>query len=184
MKKSRAVPGLISAAIVVFVLFFASQQPILHSESDDASVKKAATLKESNNSFITKKEKIELKHEQIISLTDQFMEELVQDTDEWYKVINYQSKEAFIEDFTQLASKSVAEKYINAYYIQEEDGLYVIPTSTPPWFVNDQEYQVKKNDTYTFTVTQQNLSELHGDYTIELEFTFDGNWKITETTYF
>lgn len=184
MRKKRIAGGIISAGTLAFLLGMTDTPSILHSEENTNQTEEViAVEKEGIQPSLEEKEAKELTHEQVISLTDRFMEELVQNTDESYKVVNYQTKKAFIEDFTQLTSQEVAEEYINTYYVQEEDGLYVIPTSTPPWFVKEQAYEMERVAEDTFIITQHNRSELHGEYTLELKLTYQDKWKITDTVH-
>src|SRR5690625_5725860 len=82
-----------------------------------------------------------LSHKQIVALTDQFMDTLVQKTED-NKVINFDTKEKLLHAFDDIATKKVASTYVDYYYYEEADGLYMIPTETPPWFNKENDYNV------------------------------------------
>lgn len=121
----------------------------------------------------------EITHEQIVSLTDQFMNMLVQDVDDHYKVTNYATIDELLHDFEQIATRETVEPYVDYYYNEESDGLYILPTETPPWFVEENAYDVLQLDETQVKVIQENQTVFYDDYTIEIAFTFDKEWKIT-----
>ncbi|GGC81133.1 hypothetical protein GCM10007216_09570 [Thalassobacillus devorans] len=112
--------------------------------------------------------------------TDQFMEHLVQETDENYKVLNYDSKEALLDGFEPIATRQAAKEYVDFYYKEKQSGLYILPTETPPWFVNGQPYDTIDIDKNHKKVIQKNNNELYGDYKIAITFIYDGEWRIQE----
>ncbi|SDM12503.1 hypothetical protein [Sediminibacillus halophilus] len=122
-----------------------------------------------------------LSHAQLVSLTEKFMDLLVQETDENYRVMAYSSINELTDTFTKIAKPSVAKKYIDYYYEEKEDGLYLLPAETPPWFQSGAEYEMIESGDGTVKVVQDNQTDLHGSYTLELELTFDDSWKITDT---
>ncbi|GAE94036.1 hypothetical protein JCM21714_3166 [Gracilibacillus boraciitolerans JCM 21714] len=132
---------------------------------------------------LTQKE-AELSHEQIITLTDTFMELLVQKTDEQYKVVEFNTKVELIQAFEPYVKKEAVQPYIDFYYQEQEDGLYIVPTETPAWFENDVEYQKEKTDDGKVKVTQINKNELHGKYTIVITFEqVEGIWRIVNISH-
>lgn len=125
-----------------------------------------------------------ISRDEIAELTTKFMDILVQDIDEnTYKVLNYDSKEELLKAFKSITIDDVANLFIDTYYEEDEKGLYIIPTSTPPWFESDNEYDMVQVDKDTIKVSQYNESDFYGAYEIELEFTFDKSWKITRVVY-
>ncbi|MBT2217050.1 hypothetical protein F3157_03110 [Virgibacillus dakarensis] len=121
--------------------------------------------------------------EEIIAKTNKFMDLLVQDTGNNYKVTNFKTKEALIKAFDQVASKETAEKFIDMYYDEEDDGLYIIPTETPAWLDENNDFNVIQLQKNQVKVVQHSRSALHGVYSIEIEFTYDDGWRITNVDY-
>src|SRR5699024_12685811 len=80
-------------------------------------------------------------YEHIITITAQCIETLVQKTED-NKVINFDTKEKVLHAFDDIATKKVASTYVDYYYYEEADGLYMIPTETPPWFNKENDYNV------------------------------------------
>ncbi|WP_186576445.1 hypothetical protein [Aquibacillus kalidii] len=124
----------------------------------------------------------ELSHDVIVSITDKFMDTLVQEVDDHYKVLLFHTKSELIEAFSSIASKEVASKYIDIYYQEKENGLYIIATETPPWFEKNRIYEKIKLGDNRVKVTQSNQNEIFGEYNIDLEFTYSNEWKLTNIT--
>ncbi|TFJ92811.1 hypothetical protein [Lentibacillus salicampi] len=122
----------------------------------------------------------DLSHEQITSMTDQFMDNLLQETDNRNKVIHYDTKSDLLGEFEKIAAKEVASKYVQYYFDEQSDGLYIKPTETPPWFQEQHDYDKIKKDDNTVEVVQTNQTDLYGTYTVTFEFTWEDNqWTIT-----
>ncbi|RLL46468.1 hypothetical protein D8M04_04480 [Oceanobacillus piezotolerans] len=124
----------------------------------------------------------ELTHEELIYAIEGFMNTLVQDIDENYKAVRFQTKDELLTEFEKVTTKEVAEPYVDFYYREEEDGIYMLPTETPPWFVKDNEYETEKIDEQRVKIIQNNNTVIDGAYTIELELAYSDGWKITDVT--
>lgn len=142
-----------------------------------------------NETFSSIKEKVniqeekELSHEEVIALTNGFMDILVQDIDSNYKVNHFDTKEELLTEFEKVTTKETARQLVDFYYMEKADGLYLLPTETPPWFLEENDYDMISKDASTVKVVQDNYTELDGNYQLELEFTFDTDWKITNIMY-
>ncbi|QXE00759.1 hypothetical protein [Terribacillus sp. DMT04] len=128
-------------------------------------------------------EKQELTQAQINKLTAAFMDKITQDIDANYKVINYDTKEELLKSFDEVAARTVSKPMVDFYFTEKADGLYIVPTETPAWYNPDNSYKVKTESDKYVTITQSNADELHGNYTIEIKFLYDGGWKIAEVKY-
>ncbi|UJL45128.1 hypothetical protein KFZ58_11950 [Virgibacillus sp. NKC19-16] len=118
-------------------------------------------------------------HEEVISLTGEFMDILVQEADENYKVVNYDTKDELLNAFEQVTTRETAKIYVDYFYREEADGLYILPTETPPWFMEENEYDMVQLDNKQVKVVQENQSFFYDEYEIEIEFSFEKEWKIT-----
>ncbi|OZU88535.1 hypothetical protein CIL03_09530 [Virgibacillus indicus] len=127
--------------------------------------------------------KANITHKEITALTEQFMDILVQEIDEDYKAVNVDTKKELMNQFEQVTTKETAEPYVDFYYKEKADGLYILPTETPAWFDADNGYDVVQLKENKVKVVQKNQDEMFGEYTIELEFTYDNKWKITGISY-
>jgi hypothetical protein len=122
--------------------------------------------------------------EEIVRLTDEFMDILVQETDENYQVKAFLNKASLLEAFNRVTRQEVAKSYVDYYFYEENGALYIIPTETPPWFDKQNEYDVIQLEKNKVLVQQENQSELYGEYGIEIKFTFaNQEWKITNITH-
>jgi|SRR5690625_4422022 len=122
-----------------------------------------------------------ISHEQISTLTNKFMDMIVQDIEEDYKVVHYTSKEGLLDDFQKVATREAAAEYVEFYFEERENGLYIIPTETPPWFVPDNSYDVIQLGNNQVMIKQVNQSPLYGKYSIQFDFTYsEEGWRITQ----
>ncbi|MFC4023682.1 hypothetical protein ACFOUV_07750 [Oceanobacillus longus] len=124
-----------------------------------------------------------LTHEEVIKITNRFMDILVQDIDANYKVIHFDTKDELLNEFEKVTTKETAQQFVDFYYSEEADGMYILPTETPPWFLEENDYDMITVDASTVKVVQDNHTDLDGNYSLELEFRFDNDWKITNITY-
>lgn len=169
--------GIISIALLIIIVH--SQQPSSATKSYNALNQPLLEIdKQMKEEFKTDDTHM-IRHEDIVSLTHQFLEQLVQEVDDDYKVIHFQTKEELLNLFKGISSREVASEYIDFYYVEEGNDLFIVPTELPPWFVADQDYDVVQIANDKVKIVQDNTMELYGNYIIEVEFTFCDNWKIT-----
>ena len=122
-----------------------------------------------------------ISHEQIVTLTSKFMELIVQDIEEDYRVVHYTSKNELLNEFKKVATREAAVEYVDFYFEERENGLYIIPTETPPWFVPYNSYDVVQLGNNKISIKQINQSPLYGKYSIQIEFTYSKEgWRITQ----
>ncbi|MFD2628956.1 hypothetical protein [Oceanobacillus kapialis] len=123
-----------------------------------------------------------LQDAQVKELTKEFMDTLVQPSDEKYKVKNMDSKAQLLSAFHSIAEEEMVKPFVDYYYTEEADGLYILPTETPPWFIADNQYDMVQLEDNVVKIIQSNETALHGAYTIEMKFTYDGTWKIASAS--
>ncbi|GAA0440899.1 hypothetical protein GCM10008983_17500 [Lentibacillus halophilus] len=124
-----------------------------------------------------------LTHERIVALTGRFRDLLVPKIDETNKVVKYDTLDEFKKAFETVSTRKVASKYVDYYFYEQTDGLYVKPTETPPWFHEQEDYEMIRKNTEKVEISQTNQTDLYGTYTIKIEFTYDNQWKITGVSY-
>lgn len=130
------------------------------------------------------RETVSVSHKEITGLMEQFMNQIVQEIDEDYKVVHYQTKDELLDTFEKISTREVAITYVDFYFTEKDDGLYLLPTETPPWFIPENDYDVIQLNWNKVMVEQYNQLDLYGDYTIQVELTYiDGAWKITNITH-
>ncbi|MDX8044797.1 hypothetical protein SH601_02260 [Gracilibacillus sp. S3-1-1] len=125
----------------------------------------------------------DLTHEEILHLTDMFMSLLVQEVDNHYKVVQYDTKEELLKAFEPYITREAIQPYIDYYYYEEDDGLYIVPTETPPWLDKNEPYEITKDDGKV-TVKQTTENALQGKYTIEIVCEkIEDTWKIANISH-
>ncbi|WP_010532317.1 hypothetical protein [Lentibacillus jeotgali] len=173
------VTGIAMILTLAVVMSPTTQQTVSANKSSQShELSKASQSKGGSDKAVVKQE---LSHDQIISLTGAFMEKLSQETNNNNKVIHYNTKNALLNEFEEITSREVASEYVNYYFIEHSDGLYIKPTETPPWFQENNAYDMIRQDNNTAVVTQENKSDLYGIYTVNIEFTWKNNqWRISD----
>jgi hypothetical protein len=136
------------------------------------------------NKVINLKKGVQEPNPPVEQLATSFMEQLIQTTDEHYRVENFQTKEQLINSFKDIANLEIARKYVEYYYYEESENLYVVPTETPPWFEKDNAYTLIEVTKGNYRLTQENFSEIHGNYLIYMDFKYENEkWHIENVTY-
>lgn len=124
-----------------------------------------------------------ISQEIIYEKTEAFINTLLQDIDENYKVKGISTKAALIEEFNDVITEEAVEPYIDFYFEEIEGELYIVPTELPPWFIIGEPYEMKELENGNVVIKQENISEMYGEYQIEIEFSFDKDWRITRIDY-
>ncbi|MDY0405274.1 hypothetical protein P5G51_007525 [Virgibacillus sp. 179-BFC.A HS] len=176
MLKTVAVIAVIIFSPASTYLVFADGKPNsgISQMAENHTVEKASDKKQTGS----------LTANEIIRATDRFMNILVQKSDENYRVIGLQSKQALLNKFSDVATAEAARTFVDFFYTEKNDGLYIKPTETPPWFNKGNPYEMEQISPTHYLVKQKNKSSLHGNYSITLDFKrLQDNWKITGVSY-
>ncbi|KGX86777.1 hypothetical protein [Pontibacillus litoralis] len=180
MKRKQLFPTIMACVIVlVFIPFLnTSANANKNMSSNEHSIRESTTTQKSNE-MSREISDVELTNDEVARIAEQFMEKLVQETDRQGKVVNFDTKQQLIQSFHTLTHTDVAKEYVDFYYKEYNNGLYIIPTETPPWFQPSNAFQTKTLANGNVQVVQHNQSDLYGDYTIALQFGYEDNqWKI------
>ncbi|WP_164668295.1 hypothetical protein [Virgibacillus doumboii] len=188
MKKNKQrmyLTGSIGLAIILLLSFIIQTGGLLHSASavNYSEIHKTSKTSKVQVKTMNTAAKNQISHEQIVSLTEEFMDILVQDTNNQYKVIHFDTKEALLKEFERVTIRNVAAKYVDYYFQEKKNGLFIRPTETPPWFNAGNDYDMIKVEDNVVKVVQKNKTDLYGAYTVKFEFTYDNQWKITNIAY-
>lgn len=154
---------------------------ILHVQSNQdetpTSIEAPANEEEEERGEKTEK----LSEEKIVELTEGFMNTLVAKVDDNYRLVEYDTIEELEKAFQKYTHPGVADPYIDFYFEEKDDVIYIVPTETPPWFVKENDYTLIEQADNKYLLTQTNTIELYGTYTIQIEFELDkGEWKISQ----
>ncbi|MBP2076429.1 hypothetical protein [Oceanobacillus polygoni] len=181
MKKKQhgALRWIVTVAILASIIMISNTIDVEHVNADNQQKVITSQMKENP----VRQHESALTHEDVVALTNTFMDILVQDVDNDYKVIQFQRKAELLHAFEQVATKDVAKDFVDFYYMEESDGMYILPTETPPWFIEENDYDMITIDASTVKVMQENTTDLYGDYKVEFEFTYDNGWRITDINY-
>lgn len=127
----------------------------------------------------------ELSDKQVKQVLNQFMNHLIQETNDQYQVENYHSLEAYKSSFNGLATKKVVNFYVDEIYYEKGQALYLKGMDLPPWFNEKQDFNKETLDHNTYRITQTNQSDLYGNYRIivDLKLNQDGEPYIINVQY-
>jgi hypothetical protein len=151
---------------------------------DEESTPKVTANTPTNNTKANKKEPTETNKIPTVKELKQvaaiFFEELIQPTDDHYRVLDFNNKYVLQEHLMELASLHVVSYYINGLYEEQEGELYIIPMDSPPWIEESNPADLTKVNADEYILTQTNESDLHGHYKITISFKYiKNNWIIT-----
>lgn len=177
--------------LMITIVVFMKTSATPYSQADQKEVhKRISNTKQKQNvehlqqlDYAQDETRPEISHEEIVSLMDQFMDTLVQEVDDNYKVIHFDHIDDLVDELAAISTHEIAQIFIGYYYENKSDGLYIIPTETPPWFMADHPYDVVQLNEDQVQITQTNETDFYGTYTIELELTYQDGWKITKITH-
>lgn len=109
-------------------------------------------------------------------LSTKFEKRLYQDTEKNYKVKAFDSKQALIDHLAQIMREELANRYVNDYYKEKEDGLYIIPKDGPALLQPDQPYETEQTGNKA-TMTQSSENGLRGQYELTIQYRYkDDRW--------
>jgi hypothetical protein len=159
-----------SALIMFITILFLAIIPVIYSEVDALSTSKGAGK--------------ELSDEKIFSLTEAFIETLVQPTDDEYRVKGFNQKKDLIAAFDEIATENAVKEFVDFFYQEKNNKLYIVPTELPPWFKKNQSFEVTEVDKNKILISQSNETELYGKYKVNIFFQRKGgDWVIDKVTY-
>ncbi len=120
---------------------------------------------------------------EVHTLTNGFMHILMQETNKKNKLIHYKTKDELAADYQSIISVEAARPYIDVYFKEKPDGLYLNLREGPPWFSKNNRYDMVQLNETRVKVIQKNYMDLYGEYTIVIQLTYEEDWKITKVKY-
>lgn len=138
---------------------------------------------EGRQSFVAEKPLLTPSKIEIYTLTNAFMDILMQETNKGNKLIHYQTKDELAADYQSIISVEAARPYIDIYFKEKPDGLYLNLREGPPWFSKNNRYDMVQLNEKKVKVIQKNYMDLYGEYTIVIQLTYEKDWKITKIKY-
>lgn len=99
------------------------------------------------------------------------------------EVKNYQSKEEVKEEFTKYMSDQQADTFLESYFEERNEKLYVIATEAPFWIEEEKDFKLEHITEEQYKITQEIKNELAGHqrvtYLIQLR---DDEWMVDDLT--
>lgn len=116
-------------------------------------------------------------------LTNEFRNGIYQEVEpDSRKVINFDTKENWIEHMTEIMDKDLARKYADDFFYEENGDLYLISRGGPPVLLLDKPYDMKTIDDRKVQVKQINKENMmFGEYELTVTYEYrDGRWVICD----
>lgn len=109
-----------------------------------------------------------------------FKERLIVETDNQSKVKDFYTKEALVEHLETILATDLAKGYVDRYYHEENDGLYLETQDSPVWLDTEDEFESTKQSEKEYRVVQQGENQLLGEYELMITYQYkEEQWKIT-----
>ncbi|GAA4068176.1 hypothetical protein [Amphibacillus indicireducens] len=144
------------------------------------SMEKSVVMKEDTVQLDQAIKQQELTEDVMLDKLEAFINIFLQDIDLEYKVRGISTKAELIEQSTEIVSQEALQPYVDFYFEEVDNGLYVVPTELPPWFVPGNPYEMTQLDNGNVVIEQENEIELYGRYRVRIEFSAQENWRIVK----
>lgn len=97
------------------------------------------------------------------------------------EIKNFKTKEALIEDISEIAHESLVTEFVDEFYIEKDGKLFVISRGAPAKILPDSPYEFNQIDDFTYEIIQDEADMMRGNYRLRVEFKYiDNQWKIND----
>lgn len=123
----------------------------------------------------------EFTKEDAISIEDDFIARLFpQKTDDGL-VEKFETKDDLVKSVSKKSEDYLAKSFVDTYYEESEDGLYIRPMDGPVRILKDEPMKLDKIDKDQYELVQEGNDDLRGRYTFTVRFIKrDKEWIIKE----
>ncbi len=108
-----------------------------------------------------------------MALQEAFINRLFQETSEDWVVKDFESREALVNYIAEIAGRDVVEAYVDDYFDQRDGEFIQRPMDGPVRLLEDRPYQLELVHPRKYTLTQETHTELAGNYTLTITYTFE-----------
>jgi hypothetical protein len=108
-----------------------------------------------------------------IALEEEFRNRLFQETGEGWVVEDFETREDLVDYIAQIAGRDLVEAYVDDYFDQLDGEFVQRPMDGPVRFYQDRPYQLELVHPRKYTLTQETHTELAGNYTLAITYTFE-----------
>lgn len=110
-------------------------------------------------------------------LEKQFNEFFTLETTDEGEVKKYDSMDRLEEEIKSIMVWPLADQYLETYFYEENDKLYLKAMDGPIKLDTDMEYHMEKVDANHYTVTQDRENQQYGKYTVKIDYSYEaGKW--------
>ncbi|MGM8216778.1 hypothetical protein ACLIA0_14675 [Bacillaceae bacterium W0354] len=150
-------------------------------EDDDTSGD--SNLEEDNNEQQDEQQEdqsLSFNENDAIELINNFQERLFVESDDDYKVTSFNSEDELVQYISEYADPNLVRDFVEQFYYEDEDGLYIIPQSSPPMLDINKPMTLEKQNETRYLAIQEEQSEAYGDvkFNILIEYV-EGKFIIT-----
>lgn len=131
-------------------------------------------------------ETLEKALEEIMEIEEQFISMLFRPEkaeENSNELKNYQRKEGLINDVSQIAERDLVAEFVDKYYEEKGDKLYIIPQGMPAGILFQSFYEFNQIDDNVYEIVQDEADVMRGAYRLTVRFTnADNRWRMVDRT--
>lgn len=123
----------------------------------------------------------EFTKEDAISIEDDFMARLFPEKSDEGLIEKFKTKDELVKSVSKRSEEYLAKSFVDTYYEESEDGLYIRPMDGPVRILKDEPMKLDKISKEEYELVQEGNSDLRGRYTFIVRFIKrDKEWIIKE----
>ncbi|SET18400.1 D-alanyl-D-alanine carboxypeptidase [Salinibacillus kushneri] len=165
---------------IIFIFIVGCTQDQEQSPTENEQEEQSADDKQEDQSDSEEIDKT-LEKQEAEQFIQSFREQLIQETDQNLRVKNFNHKEELINNLSKLADPELAKQYVDVFYKEENNHLYLIPKNGPVLLNKNIPYKLAKNEQGLYYVSQENENEMMGKYSLYILFNRTENrWMIKD----
>lgn len=113
-----------------------------------------------------------LTKEDALSLEEEYMNRILPPREDGsQKVKDYDTKEELIDHISEIANRDLVIQFVDNYYNEKSDGLYIIAKDGPTTIYEDKPYDLKQVTDEKYNLIQEAEDNLRGKYKFTVEIT-------------
>ena len=112
-------------------------------------------------------------------IVENFVMKLFPETDTNLKVLNFNNKQELIDNLSKVADQALAAKFVEQYYSETNNGLYLIPKENIIFIDPTRPYIFEKINNNQYKIIQENESSL-GKYRLDVVLEKKAGWIIKD----
>ncbi|MFP4200166.1 MAG: S-layer homology domain-containing protein [Clostridia bacterium] len=101
---------------------------------------------------------------------DRFYQDTIGDEDPLPRVEDFDRMDDLVDHLVEIMDRDLAESYVNDYYEERSDRLYLIPKDGPTSLQTEEDFDLSMKTPTRYQLTQEGSSGLVGDYVLTITY--------------